>query len=465
MAEDKKGGMGLKEYFFLKKTIETHGWDSEEARAFGRAHPELCRDGSLVLIEWAKSRFHISSAAENISKIAAFLTILKSLSFILAFFAGVATAGLLLKYDGSEPVNIVYILIFALWLPLLGIAISLLSMSNIGGRSGRLFISLFPLLYISEILEKLFSIDIESDRRLFASYILLLAQLFGIIFLLGLLLAFLVNISARDIAFGWSSTLNLSAREIYEITTLLSLPWREFLPSATPSIDLIESSHFYHYLGASGKASVNDGAAILGEWWRFLAATLFFYGIVPRSIFAAIVYLFHRKVLEESILSIPQAEKLLQEICQPRIESRSPVGEKPMRYADKLERVSTAKASTHYEHVAGWAMQSEEIGHYLEARGIVADEIFELGGRHSPKENSRRVAKLSGRLLMLVKSWEPPTMDIVDMLEELSEKRALKTALMPVGMRENSFQVDPGDMKIWIEKLSHCGLKSVEIIE
>ena len=54
-----------------------------------------------------------------------------------------------------------------------------------------------------------------------------------------------------DLAFGWSTTLEVSASRIHDLARALALPWRAALPEAVPSLELVEVSRYFRAAGAA----------------------------------------------------------------------------------------------------------------------------------------------------------------------------------------------------------------------
>ena len=75
-----------------------------------------------------------------------------------------------------------------------------------------------------------------------------------------------------------------------------------------------------------------------------------------------------------------------------------------------------------------------------------------MGGTNSFEEDSEIVSKSQGEVLFFVKSWEPPTMDFVDYLEELSQK-VDKVVLLPVGTSQEAYHTSTHALKVWANKL------------
>ncbi|MCG8428680.1 MAG: DUF2868 domain-containing protein, partial [Chromatiales bacterium] len=116
-------------------------------------------------------------------------------------------------------------------------------------------------------------------KPLMKSTVLALGQQLSLLFTIGMLLAFLLYLSVTDLAFGWSSTLDLTSAWIHRITSILAWPWQQLWPAASPSLELIEQTHYYRAAPAAA-----EQPALLGQWWPFLLMCLLTYVLLPRVI-------------------------------------------------------------------------------------------------------------------------------------------------------------------------------------
>jgi hypothetical protein len=71
------------------------------------------------------------------------------------------------------------------------------------------------------------------------------SQMIALFFSFGLLLALLAMVVTKDIAFAWSTTLHITPETFQDFLTTVAFPWRDFAPSAVPSMALIEQSQYF----------------------------------------------------------------------------------------------------------------------------------------------------------------------------------------------------------------------------
>ncbi|HDP25542.1 MAG TPA: DUF2868 domain-containing protein [Deltaproteobacteria bacterium] len=124
----------------------------------------------------------------------------------------------------------------------------------------------------------------DSFNTIFSWSVVSIVQVFGICFNIGVLLTTLVRVLTADLAFGWQTTLDVSAGSVYKLIHALSLPWAWCVPPqyAHPSLEQIEGSRMVLKEGIYSLASAD-----LVSWWPFLVLSILFYGLLPRVIFFA----------------------------------------------------------------------------------------------------------------------------------------------------------------------------------
>ena len=88
-------------------------------------------------------------------------------------------------------------------------------------------------------------------------------------------------ITFTDLAFGWSTTLDVLSSEVHRIVQRWSWPWSWFWPSAVPSLDLVDATRFFRITETE---VISEDASRFGQWWPFVMASIAIYGFVPRAV-------------------------------------------------------------------------------------------------------------------------------------------------------------------------------------
>ncbi|HEY5704461.1 MAG TPA: DUF2868 domain-containing protein [Terrimicrobiaceae bacterium] len=229
-----------------------------------------------------------------------FLTAWQTLSVVSAV-AGAAlgvsvAAAVLLAYRGDEPVNVGWFFVCTVgiqWLIMAAaLAIWLLR------RTTHVFENFHPLRRLLAAL--LWSLStalnrLPGERRehtrarlmgirrrsevfhLLAWPLLMITQIFGVLFNVGVLVALLLPLG-RDVAFGWQSTLATSPDAVYRLVSSIAAPW-SFLPNAHPAPEQVMQSRFSYSEGIEPLS-----LPAMTSWWPFLFYATFFYGFLVRLV-------------------------------------------------------------------------------------------------------------------------------------------------------------------------------------
>ncbi len=267
------------------------------------------------------------------------------------------------------------------------------------------------------------------------------SQLFAVWFNLGALLALAYLTAFSDLAFAWSTTLNLDNAEFHRLLQLLSWPWHELYPQAVPSRELIDASRYYR-LHSGGFAQLPPlPAAQLGAWWSFLFVALVSYGLLPRLVTLAISWLRLRVHLARALTHLPGAAELLARMNSPLVTTVSPHPSTPpggVVAPDGLpspHRDSAAIACP----VIGWSgthVQREALTPRLRSLGIEPLDWLEAGGGRTLQEDQALVASLcQGQepgVAVVVRAWEPPLLEFSDFLRDLRRQCQARQAIVVV---------------------------------
>jgi hypothetical protein len=204
---------------------------------------------------------------------------------LLLLGAGAARAAL--HYDGKTPVN-VFVFLGVLVVPQIVLLALLLWAMARGGR-GLLGSAVTALAQLPFLRGKATATLGALGSRLALHqgverwFTFALAQRGAVMFNLGALAACLWLVSLTDLAFGWSTTLQLAAAQVHTACRAIAAPWAWFAPDAVPTLELVRDSQWVRMPGrfvAGG--SLPDAVARSGRWWSFLVAALIAWGLVPR---------------------------------------------------------------------------------------------------------------------------------------------------------------------------------------
>ncbi|WP_373032515.1 DUF2868 domain-containing protein [Sulfurovum sp.] len=452
--------MNIKPYVNLYELLEVNPSSREENRAFGLTQVMLKNKPVEQLLAWIekhKESLKKPFLSETFSSYLYRVTFaLVLISFALGLLAGVG----LLSYNGEEPVNVIYFMAIAIFIPLFTMLLTLVSMLR--ARSAEsVLVHLSPAFWMEKILGLLPGNVQEHIKALqisplLANWIIIRrSQIIVFFFSLGLLLSLLGVVVTKDIAFAWSTTLHISPEAFHGFLHTIAFPWREIAPSAVPSLELIEQSQYFR-LGDKLDDEMIAHASELGEWWKFLALSTLFYAILLRFMMLILASFGFSSAVKQSLLTLNGTTKLLREINEPIISTHAKKRENAFISDDEnySQIVNTLDAS--YDGIQGWAIPQSELFVLGDSMNIIAPKHFEVGGTNSFEEDSEVIYKSHGEVVLFVKGWEPPTMDFVDYLTELITK-VDKVVVVPIGTAENHYEATAKEIDVWENKLSLLG--------
>jgi len=456
--------MNLKSYLNLHELLEDNTSSREENRAFGLAHVLLKNKPIEQLLSWQEEHAKTlkkPTLGDTFSGYLYGLTLtLVSIAFILGFFSGIG----LLAYSGHEPVNVIYFITMVIFVPLITMSLTLLSMLR-ANSAQSLLVHISPAYWM----EKLFSFlphkiqgdikDLKMNPLLLNWIIIKRSQMIALFFSLGLLIALLAMVVTKDIAFAWSTTLHITPQAFHDFLNTLAFPWREIFPSAVPSVELIEQSQYFR-LGDRLSEKMINNASKLGEWWKFLALATLFYAITLRFLIYLLACFGVNRAIEKSFLTLKGTHRLLKEMNEPIITTRAVNDEKRFVPTKESYEHITHTLEASYSMVQGWAIPKEQLVVLSDSMSIIAPKFFEVGGSNSFEEDHEVIVKSQGKVLLFVKGWEPPTMDFIDYIQELIKKVDAVT-IVPVGTADNHYEIKQSTIDVWDRKLSQLAEEKV----
>jgi len=506
----------IQAYLDFKQLFQAYQGTHKENRLFSLKHEN---SKNLALLWLKEHRFRVSKPFNSDIFSLYSNSLNTGLSFISLLLGLVVGIGLL-SYSGNEPINIIYYLFFATLLPILSMLLTLFSLFS--KRSVSDFVKmLFP----SHWLEKLASKFIQNKNvelldellsKPLQKYLFIeRLQRFSLLFSFGIILALLFVVVTQDIAFAWSTTLQVEALSFYGFLEFIATPWRFIFPSFMPSIELVELSQHYR-LGEKLDSTMIENANRLGAWWQYLAMNTLFYAIVLRFALWRISARILIKKIKEEFFDLDGVTKLLREFKTPFIETKAPKKEKHLEIKkehkkqvktfvdikepkietveipeevyvkvkekvleeeiidevleaeveEKIEEKPPEVEEEQYHSIIAWNFSDDEILLVNDFKKIRATFIASVGGCHSFEEDEEVANRAEERVLFYVKSWEPPTMDFVDFLEELIENNSVyEIELFPLGLPENSYKGTEKEFSIWNRKIEGLKAKKVWVID
>ena len=456
--------MHLKSYLNLYELLENNRLPREENRAFGLAHVLLKNKPVEQLIAWQDEHNVKLQQPSRSEKFSSYLYGVTLTLVIVAFVLGLLSGIGLLSYSGHEPVNVIYFIAMVVFFPLLTMSLTLFSMLR-ANSAKSLLVHVSPAFWMEKILSFLPSKIQNSMKEIKINPLLLnwivirRSQLIALFFSLGLLLALLAMVVTKDIAFAWSTTLHVTPEAFHSFLNSLAFAWRDFFPSAVPSIELIERSQYFR-LGDKLSEEMIRNASQLGEWWKFLAFATLFYALILRFLMYLFASFGLNRAIKKSFLTLKGARRLLKEMNEPIITTRAVNDEEKFIPTEESYEQIIHTLDASYDVVQGWAIPKEQLVVLNDSMSVIAPKFFEVGGANSFEEDNEVISHSHGEVLFFVKGWEPPTMDFLDYVQELS-KKVDKIIVVPVGTAENNYEIKQSTIEVWDRKLSQLAEEKV----
>jgi hypothetical protein len=262
---------------------------------------------------------------------------LLTLAVLVGLAFGVSLSAGLLHYRGDEPVNVAWFFAWTVGAQL--VLLALLFFVWLLRRTTHLFTDWHPLQWLLGLLlwglstglrqlpgERRAAVHatISRLRRQGEIYravtvwpMLIVTQLFGVCFNIGVLGTLLLHVTLSDVAFGWQSTLRTSATDAHRIASAVATPWF-FAPNAAPSLDQVIASRFAYSEGIRPLSP-----AAMASWWPWLCYAVLVYGLLVRLVLLSWASLRLREALRGVAFNHPAANTLYRQLTGPSIRSQS----------------------------------------------------------------------------------------------------------------------------------------------
>jgi hypothetical protein len=418
------------------------------------------------------------------------------LSFVLGVIAavmGVSLAVGALRYDGTQPINIVLA-----WLVLVGMQVLFLLALGVGGvlggrRSGRLTVLQGVLRTVVEGLLRLFSqatregwgrilgqgAAVQQHYARLRNWLLMRwLQLFAVVFNVAVLVTLLAMLTFSDRAFAWSTTVGLTPQTMHRMTSVVSLPWAWVAPGAVPSAEMVEATRYFRMSEAA--AGAERDPAVFGGWWSFLIASLITYGLLPRVLLLAWSHRRYRRALGEAIVQVPGVDLLLERLNRPLVQTGAAVADRQPSLpagavvpgGDEAEAIDASARWTgiNWSEVPLSDAQLAEL--VREQLGITLARTLAAGGEQSlgaDRATAAAAGEAGGGVVLVVKAWEPPRGEVQDFVQELRGAlgRGRSILVLPIAMSDGAAaparETDRGIWQRFVARLGDPWLRVSEL--
>ena len=274
---------------------------------------------------------------------AAWRVLLKMVT-VVALVLGSATAINLLRYDGTQPVNVATYLgwLVLVQIGLVAVAFGAVLLRRTGWMSTETSLLTGLMRWgwsaLAVRLNRHLLNRIPAERRTAVESFLGTSstfkqlyggvaiwplvgalQWFGVCFNLAALATTVALVVFSDRAFGWQSAVNFSPEQIHQLTQTLAAPWSGIVPAAgAPTLEQVAGSKILLKDGIRQLATEN-----LVSWWPFLVAALGFYGLLPRVVLYILAFAMGRRSLRALIFNHVSCDRLYERLTTQRMRSQA----------------------------------------------------------------------------------------------------------------------------------------------
>lgn len=437
-------------------------------RAIGR---ELAAQDDLdrVLGWWQKLSADLPEESVTGARVVLFNRAALAVLGLLGIVLGAGLGSVAFAYDGTHPVNVLALLGVLVGIPFLLLILTLIYL--LPGRVPGLgslrdtVAAVNPGRWAGAWLDRIAGLDLYAGfgrvgGRFARWQLLVFSQWFAVGYFVGVLLAGLVLVAVTDLAFGWSSTLDLDAGAVHRAFAVLAAPWQSWLPGAVPDAELVARSRYFRL------ETVQIGgeeAAALGTWWPFVLMTILIWGLLPRLLLLAVGQWRRTVELRALLCRSPEVLALLDRLRPPRVDFGP---ELPEEGLPKSEGAAPPPALD-WDEGTGIVIWNDAIGED-QARQWLSQRLGTSGGRMIPLA-TRDIGRLSAdgsgfpeapgfpgdaeRVVIFSKGWEPPLLEFADLLTLLRGRCGDKATFVVIPINTRGTGIDRADREIWAEFL------------
>ncbi|MCP4412544.1 MAG: DUF2868 domain-containing protein [Gammaproteobacteria bacterium] len=334
---------------------------------------------------------------------------------------GFLLSWMVLSGDQQGRVNIFYLLLVYLFIPLLSILASVFSLLfGKGINLARLVVSL-PLwsFQSKDLIRKIQQLNLDK------SWFLMQSQAAAIAFSLASLTTYFVLLLATDLNFVWRSTI-LNPIDIFPFLKLVAMPW-SFWEGAQPSIDLLEMTR------DSRMAGISNPEGDYGVWWKFILATQLFYSFLLR-----VLLIIWSRVWIRSKLSSDIEQRL-----QKQLNKRTVQNEDKTTSVDIVDRIPDSLL------INNWHDIPENILQLIPHIDLTIKRI-EMANWQESSSHINVTNEQKSEQLLIVKAWEPPMGEMEDFM------KTSRGYLLPLDWNESGLrQLQNNHLQEWQRFINH----------
>lgn len=269
----------------------------------------------------------------------------------LGFLLGIGVASTLLNYDGRVPVSVPWFVFLLVVMQFVFVLAAVWTWTRRGLRretsaveeSWLLTHAIRPLLTraanwlqqqrlahaTDEVRERALATQglLRSQYAVYGPVsilpLLILAQVFGVAFNVGVVLTTLTLEWFTDIAFGWGTSLAAHPQTVFDIVRVIAAPWSWLFGEGVgyPTLEQVEGSRIYMEHWASFAQGIKPDPEHLRSWRWFLVLAVMTYGLLPRLLLLGASVLAQRFALARLTFTHGRIQGLYARMLTPRLDT------------------------------------------------------------------------------------------------------------------------------------------------
>ncbi len=306
-------------------------------------------------------------------------------------------------------------------------------------------------------------------------------SVFGFCFSAGVLGATFFKVLVSDLAFGWQSTLVSASKTVYDMVSVIAIPWSWFMPQefSHPTLAQIEGSRII----------LKDGLQVLStqdliSWWPFICMGLLVYAVLPRLLITFAGILMERRVLGKIDFKHPRFNQLIVRMQSPVLnidEEKAGQAKAIHRSSDNLgEDLSLKEQEVTTEHSKTALFFSKRVYNDAAVQTTVQylkNQMFlDVEQLHSIdfefEGDKKTITKISrnriNQVIILYEVWQPPIRGILNYLASFKKEMHEKTNLLilltgDAGLEDLSVNRDDINFEIWEKAVLKLGDPGINV--
>ncbi len=391
---------------------------------------------------------------------------------VLGVLAGSAVGGIAFAYDGSHPINLATLLGVLVGLPALMLLLTLMVLpGRVPGLGAVQAVAagISPGRWAGAWLDRLLGAELFAPGLLSGSstgafsrwQLVVFSQWLALGFFAGVLAAAVSLVTFTDLAFGWSTTLQISTARVEGWVEALAAPWAGWFPAAAPDAALVEASR---YNRLDTQPLPRETVQRLGAWWPFVLMVILVYGALPRLLLLLFGSWRLQRATERLLLDDPEVTALLDRLDTPLIGLGGEAGvndaEAPARPAPGPEEAAGEGGVVGL--IWNGALSGDRARAWLTGHlGAAAADLVDVGILQSAPERLAALDAVAGgevrRLVLMTKGWEPPLLEFMDFIGLLRERFGTGPSITVVPIDVEGAAVRRADRTVWARALGRLG--------